>query len=102
MTRRAQASPPLLLTQCGLVCCRLWWTEAGPHGDPGENVPGPAEAEYSFHTVNARTLSLRTEGDTAWVGEPSINLATRRNAPLMVMTTDSHCCCHCSRAQDKK
>lgn len=76
--------------------------EAGPHGDPGENVPGPVEEEYSFHTVNARTLSLRTEEDIAWVGEPSISRATQRNAPLMVITTDGHYRCHCSRSPDKK
>lgn len=64
--------------------------EAGPHGDPGENAPGPAEEESSFHTVSARTLSLRTEEDTAWVGEPSISHATQRNAPLMVIATYGH------------
>lgn len=61
--------------------------EAGPLGDPGENVPGPVEEEYSFHTVSAPTLSLRMEEDTAWVGEQSTSRATRRNAPLMVITT---------------
>lgn len=76
--------------------------EAGPHGDLGENVPGPVEEEYSFHIVNARTLNLRMEEDTAWVGELSISPATQRNAPLMVMTTDGHDCCHCSKSPDKK
>lgn len=70
---------------CGFVCCRQWWMEAGLPGDPGENVPGPVEEEYSFHTVSAKTLSLRMEEDTAWVGEPSTSRATRRNAPLMVI-----------------
>lgn len=59
--------------------------EAGPRGDPGESVRGPVEEEYSFHTASARTRSLRTEGDTAWVGEPSTSRATQRSVPLMVM-----------------
>lgn len=61
--------------------------EAGALGEPGENVPGPVEEEYSFHTVSAPTLSLRMEEDTAWVEEPSTSHATQRNAPLMVITT---------------
>lgn len=65
---------------------------AGLPGAPGENVPGPAEEGYSFHTVNARTLSLRMEEDTAWVGEPSTSHATRRNVPLMVIATYGHIC----------
>lgn len=76
--------------------------EAGPHGDPGENAPGPVEEEFNFHTVSARTLSLRMEEDTAWVGEPSISHATQRNAPLTVIRPDSHYCCHCSRSPDRK
>lgn len=64
--------------------------EAGPPGDPGESAPGPVEEEYSFHTESARTLSLRTEEDTAWAGEPSTSHATRRNVPLTVIATYGH------------
>lgn len=70
-----------------VLCCRPWWTEAGPSGDPGENVPGPVEVEYSFHIVNAKIPSLRMEESTAWVREPSTNRATRRSAPLTVIAT---------------
>lgn len=66
--------------------------EAGHRGDPGENVLGPVEEEYSFHTVSARTPSLRMEEDTAWVGEPSTSHATRRNAPLTVIATQGRPC----------
>lgn len=61
--------------------------EAGPHGDPGENVLGPAEEECSFHTESARILSLRMEEGTAWVGEQSTSRATRRNVPPTVSAT---------------
>lgn len=59
--------------------------EAGPRGDPGVHVHGPAEEEYSFHTASAPTPSLRTEGSTAWVREPSTSHATPRSAPRTVM-----------------
>lgn len=35
--------------------------EAGPRGDPGVHVHGPAEEEYSFHTVSAPTRASEPE-----------------------------------------